>query len=288
MNNCKICQHPTTYKFTEKILNKYTINYFTCSSCGFTQTEEPYWLNESYENVITSTDIGLINRSEICLHQLKVVTTNLICNNLLDFNHTILDFAGGYGVFVRQARDAGFDTFWFDDFCENIFAKHFEGSLDQYYNVITAFEVFEHVYDPNELLAKLNNTDFILFSTELIPTDILMKDWWYIIPSSGQHVSFYSKSALQILAKSNGFNYYNHFNYHLFSRKKINFNPFIYKSSLFSKFIGLFNRVLSNIPPFKMLIVEISNKNKNYRKSLLDFDYQSLISKIQTKENKTN
>lgn len=49
---CKICNKTTKKIFTAKILNKYNIGYFSCPNCKFIQTEEPYWLEESYKDSI--------------------------------------------------------------------------------------------------------------------------------------------------------------------------------------------------------------------------------------------
>ncbi len=37
-----------------------------------------------------------------------------------------MDFGAGHGVFVRMMRDKGFDFFWNDIYCKNLYAKDFE------------------------------------------------------------------------------------------------------------------------------------------------------------------
>jgi hypothetical protein len=38
-------------------------------------------------------------------------------------NGTFVDIGGGYGLLTRLMRDRGFDFYWKDPHCENIFAK---------------------------------------------------------------------------------------------------------------------------------------------------------------------
>jgi hypothetical protein len=52
--------------------------------------------------------------------------------------------------------------------------------------------VFEHLADPlGEVKKMLEFSDNILFTTELQPKSYEeLKDWWYIMPDLGQHISF--------------------------------------------------------------------------------------------------
>ena len=59
---CKICKSKSHEFFSTKLLYKFDVKYYKCKSCGFVQTENPYWLNEAYTSAITSQDIGLIGR----------------------------------------------------------------------------------------------------------------------------------------------------------------------------------------------------------------------------------
>ena len=61
---CKICLSEISFIFELNILDKYPVNYFQCASCKFIQTEEPYWLKESYSSAITNLDIGLVSRNK--------------------------------------------------------------------------------------------------------------------------------------------------------------------------------------------------------------------------------
>lgn len=118
---CKICNQQTKTLFRAKIMNKYEISYFYCEYCGFLQTEEPYWLNKAYSESINISDIGYLQRN---IHLAQKIT--ILLSLFFDKNGKFLDYAGGYGVFVRLMRDIGFDFYWDDKYTPNLFAKGFE------------------------------------------------------------------------------------------------------------------------------------------------------------------
>ena len=115
---CKVCESDSHHLAVAKVLCKYEVDYFKCSNCGFVQTEEPYWLEEAYSQPIASSDVGLAFRNL----SFSQITQNLLFNF---FNHQaqFLDYGGGYGLFVRLMRDAGFYFYWLDKFCQNIFSR---------------------------------------------------------------------------------------------------------------------------------------------------------------------
>ncbi len=209
------------------------------------QTEEPYWLEEAYSSAITGLDIGLLHRNV----NLTPVTISLI-SNAFNKRGKFIDYGGGYGVFTRMMRDKGFNFYRQDVYCENLFAKHFDVSDTNNhgkFELLTAFEVFEHLSDPNaELKKMLEYSDSIFFSTEICPAVINdVNQWWYFIPTTGQHISFYSLAALHILAKRNNLNYYtNGRNLHLFTTKKLKSGLFrLLVSYRFSKYFSFFKKL---------------------------------------------
>ncbi|AFH50774.1 Methyltransferase type 11 [Ignavibacterium album JCM 16511] len=215
--NCKICDNKSSLAFTAKVLNKYDVKYFKCNSCGYLFTENPYWLDEAYKNPINISDTGIIMRN---IYFSKIVSSILyFC---YDKSAKFLDYAGGYGIFTRLMRDIGFDFYWHDDYTTNLLARGFEKS-DEQYELLTAFEVFEHFDKPVEELEKmLKLSDSILFSTVSLPQEIPQKDWWYYGFEHGQHISFYSEKTLKTLALKFGLNFYPFKNLFLITRKKLN------------------------------------------------------------------
>lgn len=198
---CKICDHSSEYLFTGKVLNKYDVGYFKCRNCGFIQTEKPYWLREAYIQPIHDIDIGLLQRN-ITLVDL----TSRIINKCKLGEGKFIDYGGGYGLYVRLMRDRGYDFYYTDVYEVNLFSKQYvhDNSKKLKYNLLTAFEVFEHLENPlteiEKMFALSNN---LLLTTQLIPQNEIksISDWWYFVPETGQHISFYSQSAFQRIAE---------------------------------------------------------------------------------------
>ena len=57
---CKICNNQSNFFSNAIILKKYKIAYFKCETCGFIQTEYPFWLDEAYLNPFAEADVGLV------------------------------------------------------------------------------------------------------------------------------------------------------------------------------------------------------------------------------------
>jgi len=220
---CKICNGSSEPLFEKKVMNKYAVSYYRCTNCFFIQTEEPYWLEESYSSAITDLDLGLVQRN--------IEFTNIVScviNSYFNKRAQFLDFAGGYGLLVRMMRDEGFNYYRQDKYCANLFTNHFdvtdlpEGTP---FEIASAFEVFEHLPDPMQTIDEmLSYADNVLFSTRLQPGDENeLTNWWYIAPEIGQHVAIYHKRTLEEIAKQKQlFLYTNNKNFHLLTRKKIN------------------------------------------------------------------
>ena len=227
----------------KKVLRKYDVSYYRCSSCLFLQTEDPYWLGESYSSAINSSDIGLLTRNLVYLE----ILTSLFRICKFDPGKKYLDYGGGYGVFVRLMRDNGFNFYWSDEYCENIYATKFKSedlpSIERKFEVITAFEVFEHLVDPMKDIKKmLETSDSIIFSNELQPDDANeLKDWWYICPEHGQHTALYHKKTLEYICKKFNLNLYSYKNLHFLTKKKI--SNFKYKIGSNYKIARIYNTI---------------------------------------------
>jgi hypothetical protein len=123
-------------------------------------------------------------------------------------------------------RDKGFNFFHTDKYCENLFAKYFEinaAPTSKKFELVTAFELFEHLDDPlKEINQLFNYSDTILFSTEILPSAKITKalDWWYFSLETGQHISFYTIKSLEILASRCACNFYTDgYSLHMLSKK---------------------------------------------------------------------
>ncbi len=218
---CNICDSPTNSFAAARVLKKYNVEYFQCSNCGFIQTEEPYWLEEAYSEAIASSDVGMLSRSTM----FSTAANNIIFN-LFNHNAKFLDYGGGYGVFVRMMRDLGFNFLWYDKYCNNIFSQGFEADKNSSYRyeLVTAFEVFEHFVKPLEEIEKIFKfSRNILFSTKLLPANNPKpSEWWYYALDEGQHISIYTSKALSIIAEKFNLNFYsNGDSLHLFAEQEI-------------------------------------------------------------------
>lgn len=232
---CKICQSTSNHFDQGIILNKYNINFYKCINCGFIQTDPPFWLNESYSNAITKSDIGLLSRN---IH-FSNLTSNFI-SLCLDNTSNFVDYGGGYGIFVRLMRDKGFNFFILEKKCENLFAYQFEAKKGTKYDLVTSWEVFEHLEDPlSSIEEMLSFSPNVLFSTLLLPTiPKPINSWWYYGLEHGQHISFYTKKSIQVIAEKFNFkSYYISKNLHFLGNKDI--NPLMLKISLNNKLLWI-------------------------------------------------
>ncbi|MCK9401340.1 MAG: glycosyltransferase [Bacteroidales bacterium] len=270
---CNICSGEAKFLFKSFVLNKYEVDYYKCPICEFIQTESPYWLDEAYKNAITDLDIGLVSRNVIYSNAVEIIILKYFKSG-----EKFLDYAGGYGLFVRLMRDKGFNFYREDKYCENIFTKNYDlvdliG--DNKFEIVTAFEVFEHLVNPLEEIKNIfKYSDSLIFSTELQPhleiKDI--KDWWYFVPETGQHISFYSLNTLKYIAlKFNSYFYSNGSNLHLFTNKKFVNNPLLNEQfSDDNKKIEITNLIQSDYDFAKNVIRRTDEINKEIHGDIND------------------
>jgi Methyltransferase domain len=262
--NCPLCLSEREQYFTQLVLKKYNVNYFFCSNCGLLQTEEPYWLEEAYQNPIDSCDTGLVSRNIQTSEKLAVVLFFL-----LKKSGKYLDIAGGCGILTRLMRDIGFDFYWSDAYCQNLLSRGFESSTTKPpFDVITAFEVLEHVYNPLEFIQDSFNqaqSSSLVFSTEvfaILPP--APHEWPYYIPEVGQHISFYQVKTLQFIADKLSLRLYSYGNFHLLTKKK-KFNQLLWKM-----LVGRFSKIL--ILYVKLVMRSKSKTSSDSREILNNFN----------------
>jgi hypothetical protein len=226
---CKICNQPSARIFTTEVLLQYQVSYYQCSNCQFIQTENPYWLPEAYKEAISTLDIGYLTRN-----LLYTDITEKLISNYFNPQQQYLDYGGGYGMFVRLMRDRGYRFYRQDSYCENLFARFLDiTDLDhnkpQQFELLTAFEVFEHLVNPLAEIEKMfSYSNSILFSTELQPHVNITSpaDWWYFVPETGQHIALFSKNALLQLCKQFSCNLYsNGSTLHLLTKHQFKKDP---------------------------------------------------------------
>jgi hypothetical protein len=218
---CKVCNSKSNLIFRNLIRQKYNVNFYQCSHCGFVQPDEPYWLEEAYSLSMNLGDTGQVVRNLSAKRVLVALVTFWF-----DKFGKYLDFASGYGFFVRIMRDVGLDCYWSDKYTENLLARGFDADLSgDKYELVTVFECFEHWSNPDdEIKSLLRYSSSILFTTNLISCPAPSpKDWWYYGFDHGQHVSFFTVQSLKFLASKYNLNFYSKSGFHLFTKKKINY-----------------------------------------------------------------
>lgn len=214
---CKICGAKMQTAFKHKVFNKYQAQYFICNSCEYLCTEKPYWLKETFKEDDIYDTGALVRNNNL------VILTSLIIDKFFDNKKKYIDYAGGYGVFVRSMRDKGFNFYLYEEYRDNCFARGFEYDKKMKVNGITAFEVFEHLENPiKEIKELLKISDNIIFSTELKSKLIPSPDeWWYYAFPLGQHISFYSEKTFEAIAEKFGLSFYTHKGIHILTKKEI-------------------------------------------------------------------
>jgi hypothetical protein len=215
---CGICQTESAHFGEARILDKYQVQYFRCPECGFIQTEKPYWLAEAYIEALVAADVGIMERN-----LLSSRVTAAVISLLFPHGKKFLDYGGGHGTFVRLMRDRGFNFFWQDLYAKNIHARTFEYEEGTRYDLVTAFELMEHLPDPLEGMAPI-----FALSDNVLTTTLLAPDppppppnWWYYVVQGGQHVSIYTPAALQQLARRYRRNVSSSNGFHLFTREPV-------------------------------------------------------------------
>lgn len=276
---CKICLSESNYIFNKKILQKHEVSYYQCSNCKFIQTDPHNWLDEAYNNVaIDGLDTGIVSRNL----KLARVSEQLI-NIKYSTASSFIDYGGGTGLFVRLMRDKGYNFYRQDIYCKNIFAKYFdindiEGN--SVFDLLTAFEVFEHLVSPIEEIEKMFTlSDSIFFTTEIQPQSDI-EDWWYFVPESGQHISFYAiKSFNEICKQFNCFFFTNGSTTHMLTKSK-----FIVNNHEFNRIVNL------QIPLYKRAINKLmyilNRENHEYKTNSLIEDDFNYVKSILNKPNK--
>lgn len=120
-----------------------------------------------------------------------------------------LDYGGGAGRLSALLREARWDSTSWDPFFDRDVSP---GGLGTF-QLITCYEVFEHVADVQGLVRNLSAllaADGLVLLSTLVSDGQLRRgaplDWWYAAPRNG-HISLYSSQSLGLLAGQHGFSF---------------------------------------------------------------------------------
>lgn len=186
------------------------IYYALCSNCRFCFAPELLnWQLEEFEQRIYNDEYILVDPDYIETRP-RSNAANLISmfgDHALSIKH--LDYGGGSGLLAKLLRESKWQSTSYDPFVNRDVSIGQLGKFD----LITAFEVFEHVPDVRQLMSSLSSllstNGLVLFSTLLTDENIHPNqrvNWWYASPRNG-HISLFSKHSLAIMAQDYGFNF---------------------------------------------------------------------------------
>lgn len=202
----KSCEEPKG-KFLQ--LAGVPVYYALCPDCGFCFAPElSAWSLEQFESSIYNDGYMGIDPDYLETRP-RANAANLISM----FGHRAqairhLDYGGGNGLLVNILNEARWQSVSYDPFVDRNLDISQLGTFD----LITAFEVFEHVPDIRSLMSNLRSllspNGLVLFSTLLSDGHIHARQrlsWWYASPRNG-HISLFSKKSLEQLAGQNAVN----------------------------------------------------------------------------------
>jgi len=186
------------------------VYYALCSNCGFCFAPEmATWKLEEFKRRIYNHEYALVDPDVVEDRPERNAKTliSMFGDQPPPIKH--LDYGGGNGLLAKHLTNSGWQSTSYDPFVdENVCLEHIGK-----FALISAFEVFEHVPDVNELMLNLSTllapNGVVLLSTMLSDGSIHANErltWWYASPRNG-HISLFSRNSLEILAKNNGLNF---------------------------------------------------------------------------------
>ena len=157
----------------------------------------------------------------------------------------ILDIGCGPGLFLCEASKRGYMAYGIELSLSAIdyIKKNKNTALcrqgdyrvlaefpDNFFHVITAFDVVEHIYNPADFFAliykKLSPQGLLVFTTPLIDSYasiVMSRKWHALLPG---HISYFSAKSLDFAAQKNGF----HFVHEAYYKRYFSFDSFIRKA----------------------------------------------------------
>jgi SAM-dependent methyltransferase len=183
------------------------IYYTLCDQCGFCFAPEMYrWPMGEFASRIYNDDYKLVDPDYLGsrARAYAQMLTGMFATKVLAIRH--LDYGGGSGVLSNELFAAGWDSMSYDPFVDGPRCDD-RGK----FNLVTSFEVFEHVPDVNHLVSTLSSLveddGMVLFSTFVSDGKIARNQrlqWWYASPRNG-HISLFSSRSLALLGHKEGF-----------------------------------------------------------------------------------
>ena len=220
---CPVCDGPCTAleavdfnksceEFRGKVLPRagIPVQYVACRDCGFCFAPELHgWTHAQlaqrvYNDAYTAIDPDW---EDVRPRNNAQVLSEAFGDRAPPIRH--LDYGGGSGLLARLLLGKGWNSISYDPYVNRDARLAELGRFD----LVTAFEVFEHVQDVQALMrdlaALLAEDGVVLFSTLISDGNIALGkplDWWYAAPRNG-HISLYSSRSLAFLGAAAGFSF---------------------------------------------------------------------------------
>jgi hypothetical protein len=182
------------------------IYYAQCTVCQFLFAPEfQHWTQEDFKLNIYNQHYQKYDPEFESVRPKK--NFNLLERLFGKFKENIkhLDYGGGQGRLSELLNQNGWSSKSYDPFI----GLTSPTTSDETYDLVTAFEVFEHEPLPHSLIKKINgviHADSLVFFSTLLSDQYISKNerlsWWYAAPRNG-HCSIYSRSSIELLAQSN-------------------------------------------------------------------------------------
>jgi 2-polyprenyl-3-methyl-5-hydroxy-6-metoxy-1,4-benzoquinol methylase len=221
-NICPLCS-----KHSAKPVHTGNINLLKCADCGIVFNSgfravsyDDNYFQDDYRKQYGKTYIeDFDNIYRYSIKRLEVIDS-LLNNNDKKCDLGVLDIGSAAGFFLKAARDRGFGRVtgieiseYASEYCRREFNidvvnSSFEhASLDNYYDVITAWYFVEHNPDPGKVIGKiyslLNDNGIFAFSVPSIfgPQYIFKKENWILSHPVDHRIDFSPASVKMYLGK---------------------------------------------------------------------------------------
>jgi hypothetical protein len=231
--DCLICEGPGV--FDSNIVSDFSgmsFQYLKCKKCGMGWISNPntdfeslydrrYYEGQGADPFLTYwdemfSDDNHFNRKLRNIEYFGIFKTLCNTQNLnsgTPLNH--LDFGGGLGGLVYYLNERKINSVLFEEGFSSTIAKKIglpmeEKPTEEFYDCVTAIEVFEHLIDPHVaaafIAAALKPGGILLITTgNLSKHRGQISKWYYAKKNPDVHITFFTPLALSMLLGEHGF-----------------------------------------------------------------------------------